>query len=46
MFIGCVNGKKSYIVENSDARGWKPLLEKKINAYKAIFEYWMEAREK
>jgi predicted glycosyl hydrolase (DUF1957 family) len=33
-----------YIVENSDILGWEPLPEKKLLAYKIIFENWMEAR--
>lgn len=45
MFIGQISGERAFIVENSDVRGWRPLPEKKINAYRAIFKYWMEEKK-
>jgi len=30
----------AFLAENSDARGWEPLAERKLDAFKAIYEWW------
>ena len=31
----------AFLAENSDARGWEPLAERRLDAFKAIYEWWM-----
>ncbi len=37
-----MSGEKSFLAENSDARGWEPIPERKLDAFKSIYEDWKE----
>ncbi len=36
------NCEKSFLAENSDARGWEPIPERRLDAFKAIYECWRD----
>ncbi len=40
-----MKGDRAYLAENSDARGWEPLSERRLDAFKAIYEEWREKDE-
>lgn len=35
----------SFLAENSDARGWEPLHERRLDAFKAIYKAWRKKNE-
>lgn len=35
-----MQGKKAFLAENSDARGWEPIPERKLDAFEAVYEEW------
>ncbi len=35
-----MEGEKAFLAENSDARGWEPMAERKLDAFEAIYEDW------
>ncbi|KUH32657.1 hydrolase [Thermococcus celericrescens] len=35
-----LGGEKAFIAENSDARGWEPLPERRLDAFRSIYEAW------
>lgn len=37
-----MRGEKVELAENSDARGWEPIPERRLDAFKAIYEEWRE----
>lgn len=37
-----MKGEKVELAENSDARGWEPIPERRLDAFKAIYEEWRE----
>lgn len=37
-----MDGEKAFSAENSDARGWEPISERKLDAFEAIYEDWEE----
>jgi len=40
MLTYCMDGEFAFLAENSDARGWEPLPERRLDAFKAIYKYW------
>jgi len=41
-----LDGELAFFAENSDARGWEPLVERRLDAFKAIYESWRGEDEK
>ncbi len=39
-----IDGENAFLAENSDARGWEPIPERRLDAYKAIYRSWRERR--
>ncbi|ASA78273.1 polysaccharide deacetylase family protein [Thermococcus sp. 5-4] len=37
-----LRGEKAFLAENSDARGWEPLSERRLDAFRAIYEAWRD----
>ncbi|NJE76333.1 polysaccharide deacetylase family protein [Thermococcus sp. ES12] len=37
-----LRGEKAFLAENSDARGWEPLPERRLDAFRAVYEAWRE----
>lgn len=37
-----LNGENAFLAENSDARGWEPLAERRLDAFKAIYRSWRD----
>ncbi|WP_048056564.1 polysaccharide deacetylase family protein [Thermococcus sp. 4557] len=35
-----LRGEKAFLAENSDARGWEPLPERRLDAFRAVYEAW------
>ncbi|WP_297090516.1 polysaccharide deacetylase family protein [Thermococcus sp.] len=40
-----VAGERAFLAENSDARGWEPLPERRLDAFRAIYEAWRGVNE-
>ena len=45
MLISGIKGDNAFMAENSDARGWEPLPERRLDAFKAIYEEWRKEYE-
>ena len=39
-----LKGENAFLAENSDARGWEPLAERRLDAFKAIYKAWRDER--
>ncbi|MFW5928338.1 MAG: hydrolase, partial [Thermoplasmatota archaeon] len=37
-----MSGENAFLAENSDARGWEPIPERKLDAFEAVYEDWEE----
>jgi len=35
-----MSGKEAFLGENSDARGWEPIPERKLDAFEAVYQEW------
>ncbi len=35
-----LSGEKAFLAENSDARGWEPIPERRLDAFKAVYDEW------
>lgn len=35
-----IPGENAFLAENSDARGWEPIHERKLDAFKAVYDDW------
>ncbi|AAL80568.1 hydrolase [Pyrococcus furiosus DSM 3638] len=40
MLTSYMDGELAFLAENSDARGWEPLPERRLDAFKAIYTHW------
>jgi len=40
-----MKGEYAFMAENSDARGWEPIPERRLDAFKAIYENWRRENE-
>lgn len=40
-----MEGREAFLAENSDARGWEPIPERRLDAYKAIYKEWRDKNE-
>lgn len=40
-----MKGELAFMAENSDARGWEPLPERRLDAFRAIYTYWRGENE-
>ncbi|ASJ07808.1 hydrolase [Thermococcus siculi] len=41
-----IRGEKAFLAENSDARGWEPLPERRLDAFRAVYESWRGRNER
>ncbi len=37
-----MSGNNAFLAENSDARGWEPIAERKLDAFESIYEDWKD----
>ncbi len=40
-----MDGEMAFIAENSDARGWEPISERRLDAFRAIYKNWRNKNE-